>query len=91
MPDINRLERLQAQLREFAEQRDWDQFHTPKNLAMALAAEAGELVEPFQWLTPEQSVLLPDRTRAEVGLSTLRKAARLGESQQHDDHVRAPS
>ena len=68
MQDIDRLGRLQAQLREFAAQRDWDQFHTPKNLAMALAAEAGELVEPFQWLTPEQSARLPDRTRAEVEL-----------------------
>jgi len=68
MPDIDRLGRLQAQLREFAAQRDWDQFHTPKNLVMALAAEAGELVEPFQWLTPEQSTRLPDQTRAEVEL-----------------------
>lgn len=46
---------LQAQLRRFAQERDWEQFHTPKNLTMALAAEAGELVEPFQWLTPEES------------------------------------
>ena len=68
MPDTDRLARLQVQLREFAAQRDWDQFHTPKNLAMALAAEAGELVEPFQWLTPEQSARLPDCTRAEVEL-----------------------
>ena len=42
-------------LREFAADRDWEQFHTPKNLAMALAAEAGELLEIFQWLTPEES------------------------------------
>jgi NTP pyrophosphatase (non-canonical NTP hydrolase) len=68
MPDVDRLGRLQAQLREFAAQRDWDQFHTPKNLAMALAAEAGELLEPFQWLTPEQSARLPERTQAEVEL-----------------------
>jgi dCTP diphosphatase len=46
---------LQEQLREFARERDWEQFHTPKNLAMALAGEVGELVEIFQWLTPEQS------------------------------------
>lgn len=39
----------------FAAERDWDQFHTPKNLAMALTGEAGELLERFQWLTPEQS------------------------------------
>ncbi|HTO43467.1 MAG TPA: nucleotide pyrophosphohydrolase [Burkholderiales bacterium] len=68
MPDIDRLGILQAQLREFAAQREWDQFHTPKNLVMALAAEAGELVEPFQWLTPEQSTRLSDQTRAEVEL-----------------------
>lgn len=42
-------------LRQFASDREWGQFHTPKNLAMALAAEAGELLEVFQWLTPEQS------------------------------------
>ncbi|MBN1834388.1 MAG: nucleotide pyrophosphohydrolase [Spirochaetales bacterium] len=42
-------------LRGFAAERDWDQFHTPKNLAMAVAGEAGELLEIFQWLTPEES------------------------------------
>jgi NTP pyrophosphatase (non-canonical NTP hydrolase) len=49
------LEALQAQLRHFAKERDWDQFHSPKNLAMALAGEAGELLEHFQWLTEAQS------------------------------------
>ena len=49
------LESLRDQLRAFAAARDWDQFHSPKNLAMALSAEAGELVEIFQWLTEEQS------------------------------------
>jgi NTP pyrophosphatase (non-canonical NTP hydrolase) len=49
------LRALQRQLAEFATRRDWQQFHTPKNLAMALAAEAGEVLELFQWLTPEQS------------------------------------
>jgi len=67
MPN-DRLGNLQARLREFVAERDWDQFHTPKNLAMALIAEAGELVELFQWLTPEESVQLPDHTRAEVEL-----------------------
>lgn len=42
-------------LRDFAEERDWEKFHTPKNLAMALAGEAGELVAEFQWLTPSES------------------------------------
>jgi dCTP diphosphatase len=46
---------LTRRLREFAAERDWDQFHSPKNLAMALVAEAGELAAEFQWLTEEQS------------------------------------
>lgn len=49
------VDQLREQLRQFAEARDWDQFHSPKNLAMALAGEAGELLENFQWLTEEQS------------------------------------
>ena len=68
MNQADRLEALRAQLRAFVAERDWDQFHTPKNLAMALVAEAGELVEHFQWLTPEQSSDLPAETRAEVEL-----------------------
>jgi NTP pyrophosphatase (non-canonical NTP hydrolase) len=46
---------LQEQLRDFAAERDWEQFHTPKNLVMALAAEVGELTDLFQWLTPAES------------------------------------
>lgn len=46
---------LRDELRRFAADRDWDQFHSPKNLASALAVEAAELLEPFQWLTEEQS------------------------------------
>lgn len=49
------LNELALQLREFARERDWEQFHSPKNLAMALVVEGGELLEHFQWLTPEQS------------------------------------
>ena len=49
------LERVRLRLREFAAVRDWDQFHSPKNLSMALSVEASELVECFQWLTEEQS------------------------------------
>ena len=52
---MTQFESLRDQLREFAAARDWDQFHSPKNLAMALAGEAGELLENFQWLTEEQS------------------------------------
>ena len=51
----NDLESLKLRLRQFAEERDWDQFHSPKNLAMALTVEAGELMEHFQWLTEAQS------------------------------------
>ncbi len=50
------LQALQATLRAFAAERNWQQFHTPKNLAMALMIEAAELAEIFQWMTPEQSV-----------------------------------
>lgn len=49
------MEDLVRQLREFAKERDWDQFHSPKNLAMALSVEVAEIVEHFQWLTEEQS------------------------------------
>jgi NTP pyrophosphatase (non-canonical NTP hydrolase) len=49
------LDDLTQQVLRFAAERDWDQFHTPKNLAMALVAEAGELAAEFQWLTPAQS------------------------------------
>jgi NTP pyrophosphatase (non-canonical NTP hydrolase) len=49
------LDELTAQVREFASARDWEQFHTPKNLAMALAGEVGELLAELQWLTPEES------------------------------------
>jgi NTP pyrophosphatase (non-canonical NTP hydrolase) len=67
-PPEDRLETLRAQLRAFVAEREWDQFHNPKNLAMALAAEAGELIEHFQWLTPEQSEQLAPEARAEVAL-----------------------
>ena len=46
---------IQARLDDFAKKRDWEQFHSPKNLSMALAGEVGELLEIFQWLTEEQS------------------------------------
>ena len=49
------LTALQARLRVFAAERQWQPFHTPKNLSMALMVEAAELMELFQWLTPEQS------------------------------------
>lgn len=51
---------LQGQLREFAAERDWEHFHSPKNLVMALVGEVGELTELFQWLTPEESARVMD-------------------------------
>jgi NTP pyrophosphatase (non-canonical NTP hydrolase) len=62
------LKSLTAQLAAFAAERDWDQFHNPKNLAMAVAGEVGELVEHFQWLTPAQAARLPAATREAVAL-----------------------
>jgi dCTP diphosphatase len=57
---------VQHRLREFAAARDWDQFHSPKNLAMALTGEVGELVELFQWLTERESASLSADQRLEV-------------------------
>ena len=50
------IQRLAAEIKKFAVARDWEQFHTPKNLSMAVAGEAGELVAEFQWLTADQSM-----------------------------------
>jgi NTP pyrophosphatase (non-canonical NTP hydrolase) len=62
------LVELRDALRRFARERDWDRFHAPKSLAAALVVEAGELLEPFQWLTDAQSDALPPATHAEVRL-----------------------
>jgi NTP pyrophosphatase (non-canonical NTP hydrolase) len=67
------LASLTAAVRDFAEERKWQPFHTPKNLAMALAGEVGELLAELQWLTPEQSAAVMGdsaagpRVRAEIG------------------------
>ncbi|MFC1545192.1 nucleotide pyrophosphohydrolase [Gemmatimonadota bacterium] len=60
------LQELKVRLREFAEERDWDQFHSPKNLAMALIVEAAELVEYFQWLSEEESLDLSESALAGI-------------------------
>ncbi|MEA3241959.1 MAG: nucleotide pyrophosphohydrolase [Pseudomonadota bacterium] len=65
---IDSLEQLRLRLAEFAEKRDWQQFHSPKNLAMALIAETAELVEHFQWLTEKQSWELEVDKRSAVSL-----------------------
>lgn len=79
------IQRLQAAQREFAAEREWEQFHTPKNLAAALSVEAAELLEIFQWLTDEQSGNLTARQAqavqeelADVFLYLLRLSDRLG-------------
>jgi NTP pyrophosphatase (non-canonical NTP hydrolase) len=52
---MDRLDNLTNLIRDFAQRRNWDKFHIPKNLAMAITGEAGELAAEFQWLTPEES------------------------------------
>ena len=64
---MDKLETLKSKLQDFADARDWDQFHSPKNLSMALSVEASELVECFQWLTEAQSQnLTPEQKQAVV-------------------------
>ena len=63
---MSELENFKLQLRQFAEERDWEQFHSPKNLSMALSVETSEIVEHFQWLTEEQSKNLPNDKLEEV-------------------------
>jgi NTP pyrophosphatase (non-canonical NTP hydrolase) len=53
---MSEIQILADRIRAFADARDWQQFHTPKNLSMALAGEVGELLAEFQWLTPDQSM-----------------------------------
>jgi NTP pyrophosphatase (non-canonical NTP hydrolase) len=65
---MSELDDIRQRLAQFAAERDWEQFHTPKNLAMALIAEAAELVEHFQWLTPEQSQRLSAEKQNAVAL-----------------------
>jgi len=62
--DIKKLQRV---LQDFADERDWNQFHSPKNLSMALIAEAAELVEHFQWVSEEDSYQLSEKKKHEVG------------------------
>ncbi len=66
MLSLTNLIELRNAVRAFVSERDWDQYHSPKNLAMALSVEASELVEHFQWLTEEQSRQLSEEKRTEV-------------------------
>ena len=79
------LTQLKQRLRDFAKARDWDQFHSPKNLSMALIAEAAELVEHFQWLTEKQSneltsdkLLEVEQEIADIQIYLIRIADKLG-------------
>ena len=79
------LEQLRLKLAEFAAVRDWEQFHSPKNLSMALIAEAAELVEHFQWMTEADSMALSEQKSQAVGeeladilIYLIRVADRLG-------------
>ena len=86
MSEVLEVVQIQKILRSFAAERDWEQFHNPKNLAMALAGEAGELLAEFQWLSPEQSASPTDEEFnrikineeiADVMIYTLRLADKL--------------
>ncbi|ARV17048.1 hypothetical protein AEP_00082 [Curvibacter sp. AEP1-3] len=67
-PALIDVSRLEATLQQFADDRDWNQFHSPKNLAMALTGEVGELVEIFQWMTEEQSKLVAEDPKTARGV-----------------------
>jgi dCTP diphosphatase len=84
---MNEIQHLAAEIKKFADARDWEQFHTPKNLSMAVAGEAGELVAEFQWLTAEQSMrsnMSPEKLKdveleiADVAIYLIRLADILG-------------
>jgi dCTP diphosphatase len=84
---MNEIQHLAAEIKKFADARDWEQFHTPKNLSMAVAGEAGELVAEFQWLTAEQSMrsnMSPEKLKdveleiADVAIYLIRLADTLG-------------
>ena len=79
------FDELKAVLRTFADERDWDQFHSPKNLSMALSVEVAELLEHFQWLTEAESRELPSETAervaaeiADIQIYLVRLADKLG-------------
>jgi len=84
---MNEIQNLAAEIKKFADARDWEQFHTPKNLSMAVAGEAGELVAEFQWLTADQSLrsnMSPEKLKdvefeiADVAIYLIRLADVLG-------------
>ncbi len=65
---MNEIEKLTTMIREFAQSRDWERFQTPKNLAMELSVEVAEVVEPFRWLTAEESTALVYATEGRAAI-----------------------
>ena len=65
MPDLIDTRQLEAALQRFSDERNWDQFHTPRNLILALTGEVGELAEIFQWMTDEQAGEIMQTDKAE--------------------------
>lgn len=67
MPNaMTELEEIRQLIREFRDSRDWMQFHNPKNLACSISIEAAELLEHFQWKTPEESLIIAKEKRTEI-------------------------
>ena len=82
MPNPNSIEDLTRALREFARERDWEQFHSPKNLAIALMVEAAEVAEHFQWSSAADDALVTEERRRAIALEigdTLLYLARLAD------------
>ena len=66
MTKTDRMQNLQEAITRFARERNWEQYHTPKNLTMALSVECSELLEIFQWMTPDQSACPDEQTRDHI-------------------------
>ena len=67
--NVTTIAELKSRILAFARERDWEQFHAPKNLSMALAAEAGELMEHFLWVTPDASRAIARDAEKRVGIA----------------------
>jgi NTP pyrophosphatase (non-canonical NTP hydrolase) len=67
MTKTGRMQKLLEDIKLFTKNRQWHEYHTPKNLAMALSVECSELVEIFQWMTPEQSAQPDEQIRKHIG------------------------
>ena len=63
---MNELDQIRSRIRKFRDERDWMQFHNPKNLACSISIEANELLEHFQWCTPEESLTIASTKKAEI-------------------------